>query len=131
MAEMMENDSVETTSAKDFLSIEDDISNGILQLLKPAVEEVDNRVLDVRQSQLSLREKIETLTSDLQKLVEQQKPPIDLEIYVKKLLNCRRRVIVVNSVLNNTHERLNKLQQNIIRETNKKKSALDASLYPS
>ena len=28
--------------------IEDDLSKGILQILKPAVEEVDNRVLDVR-----------------------------------------------------------------------------------
>ena len=48
MAAMQENDSVETTSANDSISIEDDISNGILQLLKPAVEEVDNRVLHVR-----------------------------------------------------------------------------------
>ena len=35
--------------------------------------------------------------------MEEQKPPIDLEVYVKKLVNCRRKVVVVNSVLNNAH----------------------------
>lgn len=108
-------------------AIESDLTNGILKLLKPAVEQVDRRVLDVRESQLNLREHIDKLTADLQKLMEEQKPPIDLDVYVKKLINCRRKVVVVNSVLNNAHERLNKLQQNIIRETNKKKSTLDAS----
>ena len=41
--------------------------------------------------------------TDLQKLMEEQKPPIDLDVYVKKLVNCRRKVVVVNSVLNNAH----------------------------
>ena len=41
--------------------------------------------------------------TDLQKLMEEQKPPIDLDLYVKKLVNCRRKVVVVNSVLNNAH----------------------------
>ena len=41
--------------------------------------------------------------TDLQKLMEEQKPPIDLDVYVKKLINCRRKVVVVNSVLNNAH----------------------------
>ena len=40
---------------------------------------------------------------DLQKLMEEQQPPIDLDIYVKKLINCRRKVVVVNSILNNAH----------------------------
>eukprot|EP00112_Aurelia_sp_Birch-Aquarium-sp1_P015084 Seg331.2 transcript_id=Seg331.2/GoldUCD/mRNA.D3Y31 product="SNARE-associated protein Snapin" protein_id=Seg331.2/GoldUCD/D3Y31 len=123
-------DTASITSSKSGDLIENDLSNGILQILKPAVEEVDNRVLDVRKSQLDLREYIDKLTSDLQKLAELQKPPIDLDSYVKKLLNCRRRVVLVNSVLNNTHERLNKLQQNIVRETNKKRASLEAPSLP-
>eukprot|EP00794_Sanderia_malayensis_P015941 gene15941-17542_t len=102
-----------------------DLTLGILQLLKPAVEEVDDRVLNIRKSQVDLREHIDQLTQDLQKLASLQKPPINLDLYVKKLLNCRRRVVLVNSVLNNAHERLNKLQQNIVKETNKKKSVLE------
>ena len=35
--------------------------------------------------------------------MEEEQPPIDLAVYVKKLVNCRRKVVVVNSVLNNAH----------------------------
>lgn len=41
-------DTASITSSKSGDLIENDLSNGILQILKPAVEEVDNRVLDVR-----------------------------------------------------------------------------------
>ena len=98
------------------------LSEGILCLLKPAVEEIDTNVKDTRESQLLLRDSIDRLTLELEQLASLQKPPIDLDPYIRKLLNCRRKVTVVNSVLQNTQERLNKLQQNILREINKKKS---------
>ena len=41
-------DTASVASSKSGDLIENDLSNGILQILKPAVEEVDNKVLDVR-----------------------------------------------------------------------------------
>ena len=60
-----------------------------------------------------------------------QKPPVDLDPYVKKLLNCRRKVTLVNSVLQNTQERLGKLQNNITKEIAKKKVMSGAPSSPS
>uniref|UniRef100_T2MHS0 Biogenesis of lysosome-related organelles complex 1 subunit 7 n=1 Tax=Hydra vulgaris TaxID=6087 RepID=T2MHS0_HYDVU len=97
------------------------LSEGILCLLKPAVEEIDLSVKDTRESQLLLRDTIDKLTIELEQLASLHKPPLDLDPYIRKLFNCRRKITVVNSVLQNTQERLNKLQQNISRETNKKK----------
>lgn len=104
----------------------DRLTEGILNILKPAVEEIDQNVMNTRKSQLLLRENIDKLTVELQTLASVQKPPIDLDPYVKKLLVCRRKVTIVNSVLQNTQERLNKLQQNIIRDINRKKTLAES-----
>ena len=39
--------------------------------------------------------------TDLHRLSELQELPIDLEPYVKKLMNSRRRVMLVNNILQN------------------------------
>ena len=38
---------------------------------------------------------------DLHRLCELQEIPVDLEPYVKKLMNSRRRVMLVNNILQN------------------------------
>ena len=38
---------------------------------------------------------------DLRRLSELQELPVDLEPYVKKLMNSRRRVMLVNNILQN------------------------------
>jgi len=38
---------------------------------------------------------------DLHRLSELQEIPVDLEPYVKKLMNSRRRVMLVNNILQN------------------------------
>ena len=97
------------------------LTDGIVGILKPAVEEIDMNVKHTRESQLQLRQHIDKLTEELQTLSLLQKPPINLDPYVKKLLNCRRKVTLVNSVLQNAQERLNKLHQNISKEISRKK----------
>ncbi|CAG5129000.1 unnamed protein product [Candidula unifasciata] len=101
------------------------MTRGLVELIKPAVDEIDGSVVCVRQSQLDLRHKIDSLYEDLKKIVESDTVPIDLEPYVKKLNNSRRRVMLVSSILQNVQGRLNKLQQNISKETAKRKSMLD------
>ena len=104
----------------------DPLVEGLVNILRPAINDIDTNVANTRESQLVLRQQIDTLTEELQKLAALQKPPVDLDPYIKKLLNCRRKVTIVNSILQSTQERLNKLQQNIVRETNRKKTLAES-----
>ncbi|KXJ08795.1 SNARE-associated protein Snapin [Exaiptasia diaphana] len=103
------------------------LSEGLLNLFKPAIQELDSKVHNVRQSQVELRTQIDALTEDLHKLQELQEIPLDLEPYVKKLMNSRRRIMLVNNILQNAQERLGRLHQSVTKETAKRKALLDAS----
>ncbi|XP_009980037.1 PREDICTED: SNARE-associated protein Snapin, partial [Tauraco erythrolophus] len=53
------------------------------------------------ESQVELREHIDSLATELCRINEDQKVALDLDPYVKKLLNARRRVVLVNNILQN------------------------------
>ncbi|KAH9508894.1 hypothetical protein Btru_050399 [Bulinus truncatus] len=103
----------------------DAISRGLVDLLKPAVDEIDERVKCVRESQVELRQQIDSLCEDLKKISESDPVPVELEPYVKKLNSSRRRVMLVNSILQNVQDRLTKLHNNISKETARRKTMLD------
>ncbi|RMX41360.1 hypothetical protein pdam_00012765 [Pocillopora damicornis] len=106
---------------------QDAFREGILQMFRPAVEELDSKALSV--SQVELREQIDKLAQDLHRLSELQEFPIDLEPYVKKLMNSRRRVMLVNNILQNAQERLGRLHQSVTRETARRKALLEPSEF--
>ena len=54
-----------------------------------------------RQSQVELRNQIEILSAELQTISQNQQCPVDLDVYVKKLLEARRRITIVNGILQN------------------------------
>jgi len=64
-----------------------------------------------RQSQIELKSQIESLSLELNTISKNQQCPIDLESYIKKLLDARRRITTINSVLQNAQDRLNKIHQ--------------------
>ncbi|KAL4218927.1 hypothetical protein ACF0H5_021514 [Mactra antiquata] len=103
----------------------DAITDGLIDMLKPTVEEIDDRVKTVRESQVELRQQIDSLADDLCLISESQTIPVDLESYVKKLNNSRRRVMLVNNILQNVQERLTKLYNNVSKETARRKAQLD------
>ena len=41
------------------------------------------------------------ISSELRQLSEKQKVPVDLDTYIKKLANSRKRVLLVNDILHN------------------------------
>ncbi|XP_070996304.1 SNARE-associated protein Snapin-like [Oncorhynchus clarkii lewisi] len=112
---------VETPSGKDA------IAEGLLDLLKPAVQQLDLHVHSVRESQVELREHIDNLATELCRINEHQKVVLDLDPYVKKLLNARRRVVLVNNILQNAQERLRRLNHNVAKETARRKTMLETS----
>jgi len=103
----------------------DILGEGIIDFLKPVVEELDERVMAVRQSQVELCQNIESLAEDLRKASEQKHAPIDLDPYLKKLSNARRRVMLVSNILQNLQERLGKLHFSVSKETLIRRALLD------
>ncbi|KAJ3608597.1 hypothetical protein NHX12_023129 [Muraenolepis orangiensis] len=106
---------------------EDAMAAGLLDLLKPSVQQLDLHVHSMRESQVELREHIDNLASELGRINEHQKVALDLDPYVKKLLNARRRVVLVNNILQNAQERLRRLNHNVAKETARRKTMLEAS----
>ncbi|KPP63292.1 SNARE-associated protein Snapin-like [Scleropages formosus] len=105
----------------------DAIGEGIFELLKPAVQQLDLHVHSVRESQVELREHIDNLATELCRINEHQKVALDLDPYVKKLLNARRRVVLVNNILQNAQERLRRLNHSVAKETARRKTMLETS----
>lgn len=66
------------------------------------------------------------------KINESLQCPIEIDCYVTKLVNAKRKVVVVSNILQKTQERLNKIHQAAERETIKRKTLLDrSSMYHS
>lgn len=83
-------------------------------------------VSNFRISQIELKQCIESLSEELKKLSDSQKPTVDLDVYVKKLINAKHRVTVLSNILQNAQERLNKVHQSLERETIKRKALLES-----
>lgn len=84
-----------------------------------------------RKSQVELREHIDGLATELCRINEDQKVALDLDPYVKKLLNARRRVVLVNNILQNAQERLRRLNHSVTKETARRKAMLEGTgSYP-
>ena len=79
------------------------------------MQQLDSHAHAVRESQVELREQIDNLATELCWINEDQK--VDLDPYVKKLLNARRRVVLVNNILQNAQEWLRWLNHSVAKET--------------
>ncbi|XP_054710226.1 SNARE-associated protein Snapin-like [Uloborus diversus] len=105
----------------------DALADGLMELLRPSVEQLDDHVKLTLMSQKELRQQIESLSEELRQISETYSSMFDLDMYVKKLMNAKRRVMLVNNILQNAQERLNRLHQSIARETAKRKALLETS----
>ena len=99
------------------------LTEGIITSLKPSIEELDGSIMSLRQSQAKLKHNIETLSEEI-KAFYNFEPNYDIEACLKKLMNSRRRVMLVNNILQNSQERLNRIHNGIAREMAKKKAQL-------
>lgn len=105
----------------------DTLAEGLMGLIKPPVDQLDELVRSTRISQLELKQCIESLSEELKKVAESQQTSVDLDAYVKKLVNAKHRVTVLSNILQNAQDRLNKIHQSIERETVKRKALLEST----
>ncbi|NXH97571.1 SNAPN protein, partial [Pachycephala philippinensis] len=102
-------------------------AEGLLQFLRPAVRQLDRHVHSVRAR--GAHPKTPNPSPELCRINEDQKVALDLDPYVKKLLNARRRVVLVNNILQNAQERLRRLNHSVAKETVRRRAMLEAGGY--
>ncbi|KZC08370.1 PREDICTED: SNAPIN protein homolog [Dufourea novaeangliae] len=108
----------------------DALTEGLMSLLKPTVDQLDERIRATRICQIELKQQIESLTEELQRINEALQCPLETDSYVKKLINAKHKITIVSNILQSTQERLNRIHQAVEKNTAKRKALLDhSSLY--
>jgi len=96
------------------------MSEGVMEMVRPAVEKLDEQVKSTKKSQLLLNNHIDQLTTRLKLLMDQESMPYDLGAYVQKLDDSRRRTTSVVSRLHQLHDRIAVLQKSVLKESKPK-----------
>jgi len=105
----------------------DALAEGLMCLIKPTIDTLDRNVAATLEAQAELKSQISLLQADLRTLVANQSCPLDLEAYITKLSNSKKRVTVVSNILSTAQDRLNKVHQNCLKETAKRRALLEPS----
>ncbi|XP_075211226.1 uncharacterized protein LOC142318557 [Lycorma delicatula] len=77
----------------------DTLAEGLMCILKPTIDQLDERVKVTRISQLELKQQIEGLAEELKIISDEQTWPFALEEYTNKLTNARQKITVVSNIL--------------------------------
>uniref|UniRef100_A0A0N5AVP1 Biogenesis of lysosome-related organelles complex 1 subunit 7 n=1 Tax=Syphacia muris TaxID=451379 RepID=A0A0N5AVP1_9BILA len=101
-----------------------DMSEGLMDIMKPAVERLDAQILATKSSQYYLNQSIQELAEYLKEVSNKKQAPFDLDVYVRKLDDSKKRIATVATLLQNLHERLGKLQRKIAREVYSQKQVI-------
>jgi len=102
----------------------EEIKKDLHAIILPAVQKIDLHVTAVCESQVTLRNKIDEVTAELQRIAELQTVDVSLEPYLKKLLDSKKRIDGINSTLISVNDRLGRLQRNVIADTTRKSAAV-------
>lgn len=116
-------------STEDFLGnpTRDTLAEGLIGLLTPSIEHLDLGITNARVAQLELKDQLGNLETQLQTINSELDKSADLEPYVIKLVEAKKKVIVINSMLQEAQDRLNKVHQNCLQETAKRRTLLEPS----
>ncbi|XP_034251552.1 SNAPIN protein homolog [Thrips palmi] len=111
----------------------DTLADGLLGLLRPTVEQLDDRVKATRISQGELKQHLDSLSDEIKQLSEHQACPLDLEKYIRKLNDAKAKITVVGNILQSSQDRLIKLTQHINKEQNRRKALIEptSNITPS
>ena len=82
-------------------------------------------ITGAREAQIELKEQLTQLESQLAVINQELDKSADLEPYVIKLLESKKKIIVVNSMLQDAQDRLNRVHQNCLQETSKRRTLLE------
>lgn len=115
-----------------------DISEGIMDVVRDALAGLDGQVKNTRKSQVYLGENIQKLSEcklttffivfclDLKEILDEKQMPFDLGEYVRKLEDSTKRIQNVQGRIQSMHEKMTALQRQIARETYKQKQTTES-----
>ena len=95
--------------------------------LQPTIDTLDQNVSATLLAQAELKAQISLLQADLRLLSSAQSCPLNLDPYIAKLGNSKKRVTVVANILSVAQDRLNRVHQNCLKETAKRRALLESS----
>ena len=82
-------------------------------------------ITGAREAQIELKEQLTQLETQLAVINQELDKSADLEPYVIKLLESKKKIIVINSMLQDAQDRLNRVHQNCLQETSKRRTLLE------
>ena len=122
-----ENRYQEDSLTEDFIGnpTRDTLAEGLIGLLTPSIESLDLGITGAREAQIELKEQLSQLESQLTSINQKLDKSGDLEPYVIKLLESKKKIVVINSMLQDAQNRLNRVHQNCLQETSKRRTLLE------
>ena len=82
-------------------------------------------ITGAREAQIELKEQLAVLETQLTSINQELDKSADLEPYVIKLLESKKKIVVINSMLQDAQNRLNRVHQNCLQETSKRRTLLE------
>ena len=105
----------------------DTLAEGLLSLIRPTIDSLEGQVSSTLGAQAELKDQICSLQKSLRSLQQQQQCPMELDSYINKLNNTRKRVSLVATILTSAQERLNRVHTSCLRETARRRALLEPS----
>lgn len=106
----------------------DILAEGILNIFKPVVEKLDERIQATRQSQIELKSQLDVLSMQLRDIERAQQNIPEFSDKVKELINVKHKVTVIANILTTSQERLNGLHRVIEKEQRRRQALLDSAI---
>ena len=97
--ETIDDDDLSATEETGFNPTRDNLTDGLVGLLRPSLEALDKGVSNTREAQNELKERINSLEQQLLAIEREQNCPVQLESYINKLESSKKRILVVNTIL--------------------------------
>ncbi|XP_061387071.1 SNAPIN protein homolog [Musca vetustissima] len=106
----------------------DILAEGILNLFKPVVEKLDERIQATRQAQQELKTQLDSLSAQLRDIEKAQHNIPEFSDKVKELINVKHKVTVIANILISSQERLAGLHKLIEKEQRRRQALLDSAI---
>ncbi|WKY05053.1 hypothetical protein Q1695_005790 [Nippostrongylus brasiliensis] len=108
------------------------VDNGdmMFAMMGTMIEALEEQIRSTRGAQLEMSTRVNEMAEFLHELNEHEEP-YDIQAYVGKLQDSKRRINNVNQIIGSVHDRLSRVQRLIAREIYKKKKTIKETEVPS
>lgn len=106
----------------------DILAEGIINLFKPSVDRLDERITATRAAQAELKLQLDALADQLKEIEKAQATIPEFSDKVKELINVKHKVTVIANILTTSQERLNNLHKLIDKEQERRAALLESAI---